>query len=475
MTKNGGIFNTYFERSILLNLSQWLNSSPRKPLVLRGARQVGKSTLVRSFCKLEKRNLFEVNLEQEHSLQKSFDSLKPAQILNELEFHFDRSIDPDRSLLFLDEIQTTPQAIVALRYFYEQMPNLPVIAAGSLLDFMLTQEKVSMPVGRIDYGFVSPLSFEEFLNAKQERKLLSLIQSFQIEDSFPQTAHDQLCQLLREYFFVGGMPEAVQVYFKHNDEKKVRQVHASILNTYRDDFRKYGSGQSLLRLQRIFDRLPGIIGRKIKYTEISREDQSKEIRSSIELLHQARVLRKVNHSACSGLPLAYQADDLVYKIYFLDIGLLNHQLGVDWQILRKADQSQLLSPLLTQGMQAEQFIFQNLNLGTFNEDASIYYWLREGKATNAELDFVIGFQGQILPIEVKSGKSGSLRSLHQFISEKKCLLAIRFDFNLPSLQRVHHKVVGSRGVTSVSFQLLSLPLYLVGQLQRVVTDVFYSK
>ncbi len=465
MSKNKGILSHYLERTTLADLSFWFNHSPRKPLILRGARQVGKSTLVRAFCQRNKRRLIEINFEQQFKLKRSFESLKPEQILKELEYHFEKIINPERDLLFLDEIQSAPQAIVSLRYFYEQMPTLPILAAGSLLDFTLTEEKIAVPVGRIEYGYIRPFSFEEFLLAKNEKHLLKLLRTYEIHESFPQTAHEKLSQILREYFFVGGMPEAVQTHLKYNAVKHTSNIHASLMNTYRDDFGKYAKGKELLRIQRLFDQLPAMVGRKVKYSEISRGDQAKEIRAIIDLLCQARVIHKVHHSHSSGLPLAFQSDNHIYKIYFLDIGLLNHHLGLNWNTLNQSE----LSRFLTQGIQSEQFVFQNLFLDDFKMDQEIYYWLREGKSTNAELDFIIAYGEKIIPIEVKSGKSGSLRSLHQFVHEKDCSFAVRFDLNLPSLQNIRHDVVTPQGSVSISFQLLSLPIYFVGQLKRFLS------
>ncbi len=462
MTKNGGILINYLERATLADLSFWLKDNPRKPLILRGARQVGKSSLVRAFCQINKRSLFEINFEQEYKLKHCFESLKPEQILKELEYHFEKIINPEKDLLFLDEIQTAPQAIMSLRYFYEQMPVLPVLAAGSLLDFALAEKKISVPVGRIEYGYIRPFSFEEFLLAKEEKSLFKLLQTYEIRDPFPQTAHEKLSQILREYFFVGGMPEAVKTHLVHKSEKRISNVHASLLKTYRDDFGKYAQGKELLRTQKLFDRLPALVGKKVKYSEISREEQAKEIREVIDLLSQARIIYKVHHTHASGIPLAYQSDDRIYKIYFLDIGLLNHQLGLSWSTIRQSE----FNRFLTQGIQTEQFVFQNLFSSDFNVDQTVYYWLREGKATNAELDFVISLGEKIIPIEVKSGKSGSLRSLHQFVHEKNSSFAVRFDLNLPSLQKINHDLVTPNGSASISFQLLSLPIYFVGQLKR---------
>ena len=221
-------------------LRSWIESKSRKPLVIGGARQVGKSTLMRQFAAESGLILHEINLERYATLVDVFQTFDIERILEELEFIIQKgSILKSGGILFLDEIQAVPSAIQALRYFYEDHPGLPVVAAGSLLETVLSKHALSMPVGRIEYLFLHPMTFEEVLEARGQNDLMKLLQEYDSSRAFPETAHDRLLELQRKYFVVGGMPEAVDRFIETNSFDEVCEVQAAILNTYRDDFSKY--------------------------------------------------------------------------------------------------------------------------------------------------------------------------------------------------------------------------------------------
>ncbi|MGK5089300.1 ATP-binding protein, partial [Bdellovibrionota bacterium FG-2] len=402
-------------------------------------------------------------LEKKSKLAKIFEQIDAEKILRDIAVELDIEINTKRDLIFIDEIQACPQALTSLGYFYEDVPGLPVIAAGSLLDFALTEEKVSMPVGRMSYAFVNPLSFEEFLEGLGKVRLLAEIRNFEWGKQISETVHLHLLEHLESYLQVGGMPEAVQTFLSTADLRQVRTIQEEILTTYRDDFGKYASGRALLLLQRLFDGMSAVLGRKIRYVQLSRDDHSRDLRAVIDLLVQARVFGKVSHTDCVGVPLALHQSDSIYKLYHLDVGLMNAQLGTP--VLQGKPGAALLGQLL--GVQAEQMIYQNLKASLHKQDLRINYWLREGKSQNAEVDFVLEEGGHILPIEVKSGASGSLRSLFQLVAKSKVKTALRFDVNLPSIQKIQTDVITPGGKQSVKFRLLSLPLYLVGQYSRL--------
>ncbi|MBT3219272.1 MAG: ATP-binding protein [Proteobacteria bacterium] len=450
-------------RTAAQKMSDWLHSPRRKPLVLRGARQVGKSTLVRQFAAQQNRVLNEVNLERHLYLDKAFATLNPKTILAELEVVSGRQIDAKRSLLFLDEVQATPHALHALRYFFEDYPNLPVVAAGSLLEFTLADHSFPMPVGRIQYMYLGPLTFKEFLQGRQP-ELVDYLARIEVERKVPDSAHRELSSRQREYLLVGGMPEAVDACCEGSFQE-VAHVHRSIAETYLDDFSKYARQKDLLLLQRIFRFVPRNLGRKTKYVHISRDDRAATVRSAIDLLVKARICYPVHHSACSGLPLLSDIKLNTYKLLFLDIGLANHVCGMDWLSLNAMTEGQLVN----EGGLAEQFIGQHLIEQTqYVGPPLLTYWLREGKGSNAEVDYVVSRGNWIVPIEVKSGKSGSLRSLHQFVLHKAPSLAVRFDANPPRLQRVSHLAKLGNNTCRVDYPLLSLPLYAVEELPRLV-------
>jgi uncharacterized protein len=455
-------------RKQLKSLANWLNAEDRKPLIVRGARQIGKSTLVRLFAEQRQRPLAEVNLERYPELNAVFEALNPQEILNQLEALPKMPAIAADSLLFLDEIQAAPAAIAALRYFYEERRDIPVISAGSLMEFALSERRLSMPVGRIQYLHMGPMTFTEFLEALGENKLKEVVESYAFGAELGPIVHKRLLDLLRSYYFVGGMPGAVSVYARSRKFSDVGSVHNSIIETYREDFQKYAPSRNLVRMQHVLNFVARNVGTKVKYANVLKDVHSSTVRQDIDLLSMARVISKVVHTHASGLPLQADLDEKVYKLLFLDVGLMNAICGLGWKTLSKLDDIQLVN----EGAIAEQFIGQHLQeLLAENPNRELTYWLREGRASNAEVDFVMAFESRIVPIEVKAGGRGSLRSLHQFVGEKHVPLAVRFDSNPPSMQTVSATIqIGDRAA-DVKYRLLSLPLYLVEKVADVVRDL----
>jgi len=451
------------KRKQLILLENWLKKTNRKPIVIRGARQVGKSTLIRLFSEQQQRPLAEINLERYPELGPAFDRKDPAELINILEaLPGIRAITTD-NLLFLDEIQAVPEAIPMLRYFYEDMGELPLAAAGSLLEFTLSDHQFSMPVGRVEYLHMGPMTFSEFLDALEESKLSSIIKNFQLGDELNPLIHRRLLELLRIYFFVGGMPEAVNVYAQSRRLRDVSEVHSSIIETYREDFPKYIGSRNLNRIQNVFNYAARNVGKKVKYSQFSSQDKSTTIKTDIELLCMARVLAKVIHSHCNGLPLQADMEEKTYKLIFLDVGLMNAICGLNWKTISQMEDT----PLVNEGTIAEQFVGQHLqDILSTSTNRELTYWLREGRSTNAEVDYVLALNGQIIPIEIKAGATGSLKSLHQFVAEKGASMAIRFDTGLPSVQTINTKVRKADQTLDCKYQLLSLPLYLVERLSE---------
>jgi len=427
---------------------------------------VGKTSAVRAFAEARGLVLCEINLEKHLQLDEVFRTYDLRKI--NLEIEAITGVNPNREghLLFLDEIQATPHALAALRYYFEEHPELPVIATGSLLEFTLSQANFSMPVGRVIYYHLFPLSFREFLQAIAP-DLLKYLDRIGPGDEIPASAHRRLLEKQREYLFVGGMPEAVSVYRESGSLTEVSEVHRSIVDTYRDDFHKYAAQKDLLRLQKIFSRIPQQLTQKTKYSHYDPEARANEVKGVIDLLTKARVCFPVVRSHCNGVPLSAEADEKSFKLLFLDVGLANHLLGATWSSIQNRSEAELIN----EGGLAEQFIGQHLlNLEQGRQIPQLHYWLREGKANNAEIDYVIASAGRIYPIKVKAGKSGSLKSLHQFLSKKDRQIGIRFDLNPPSLQELEAsiRVSGSHKQTgSVNYRLLSLPLYAVEEVNRI--------
>ena len=446
------------------HLEHWFAKQGRKPLIVRGARQVGKSTLVRNFAKNNNLEIVEINLEKYKKLNKLFETKNIVEICRELEFLTDRNLNTSQGkLLFLDEIQAVPEAISCLRYFYEELPDLAVICAGSLLEFTLAKHHFSMPVGRVEYLYLGPMNFIEFLNAGNNHNLVDFINNFSWSNTFSQIAHDRLCRLLRDFIIVGGMPEAVATFFNNKNIDDVIDVHLSIIETYQDDFAKYARHSQLSMIQNVFQYVPQALGHKIKYSNIDQHSQAREVKTAIDLLVKAGVVTKVIHSNASGLPLGAGRNPKIYKLYFLDIGLVSTMCGTKHLSLEVLHNMRFIN----EGNLAEQFIAQHLlYAGRHNSTPELYYWLREEKSSNAEVDFIMSKNDEIIPIEVKAGKSGTLKSLQQFAKLKNAHTAFRFDLNRPAKQDIECLGVNINREDKVRFELISLPLYMVQSLLK---------
>jgi predicted AAA+ superfamily ATPase len=452
------------ERHAEQHLKEWYRSRRRKPLVLRGARQVGKSTLVRQFAANNDLALAEINLERHLYLDAVFKTLDIDRIIYELEAVAGLKINSDDTVLFLDEIQGTPHAIQALRYFYEERPHLPVVAAGSLLEFTLSDHHFSMPVGRITYYHLGPLTFKEFIAAVSP-DLVKYLSDFRLGEGIPVAAHKKLLNRQREYLFVGGMPEAVQLFIDEGSLAEVTAIQRAIADTYQDDFAKYAKQRNLILLQQVFRYIPRQLGKKVKYSNMAREEPSRRVKNTVELLANARLCHQVYHSHCTGIPLYADINPNTYKLLFMDVGMANNVSGNDWIFLESIDDRSLVN----EGGLAEQFIGQHLL--NPHQAPELTYWLREAKSSNAEVDYVISKGNLIVPVEVKAGKSGSLKSLQQFVFRKRVAIAVRFDLNPPSVQNVKNVIRTKEGNRDVEYTLISLPLYLVEELPRILDDL----
>ena len=450
-------------RKTLRYLQAWLaNPSTRKPLVLRGARQVGKTWMVRELARIANKQLIELNFEKYIKWRDLFSSNNPKEILLNLESELNITINPEESLLFLDEIQAAPELLAKLRWFYEDMPSLPVIAAGSLLEFTLAEHEFSMPVGRITYLHAEPLSFEEFLVAQGQIKLYEFLGSWQWSQTIPASLHEKLMDYVKEYIFVGGMPEAVYRWQASRSLADIEQIHHSLLTTYRDDFAKYSKKISTARLDEILMTIPKLLGEKFVFSRVNKEISAGILKQALQLLNMARVCHKVYATHGNGIPLGAEIKEGFLKVILLDVGLASSLLDTKLHQLKQLDAISLVN----QGGISEQIVGQLLRtLEPIYKEPQLYYWLREHKSANAEIDYLIQLHGKIVPIKVKSGSTGSLKSLHQFMHAKQLSRAIRINADLPSVVNVSVKIHSGE---SVCYELLSIPFYLIGQLDRAL-------
>ena len=442
-------------------LDQWFKSSNRKPLVLRGARQVGKTWLVRDFAKRNQLALIELNLEKLPALAELFTTNNPREIVGNLEAEFAIRITAESSCLFLDEIQAAPGLLAKLRWFKEEMPQLAVIAAGSLLEFALDRHQYSMPVGRISYFHLEQLSFFEFALACGQEPLYRKMISVDPTQGLPQTLHDKGLELYRQFCLVGGMPEVVQAWASEREPKECLKLQYDLLATYRDDFHKYGGEMDARLLDRILHSVAEQLGNKFVFSRVDVGARLMAVKNALNLLFQARVCSKVVHTGANGLPLGAEVNEKFFKALLIDVGLVSAQLGL--ALMKRPQMEQVV--FANKGGLAEQFVGQQLRAAQSpTMEPRLFYWQRTGGRLG-EIDYLIQHGNQIVPIEVKAGAAGAMKSLHQFMAEKKLPLAVRFDTNPPTLQTIRVKTTTGE---EVEYRLLSLPLYLAGHLDALI-------
>ena len=374
------------KRSASAELTAWLARRGRKPLVVRGARQVGKSYLIRDFARTHGLDLVELNFERDPRAAKLFGSGDVASLVRSIEAFTAKRLIHDRSLLFLDEIQAAPEVLAKLRWLYEQTPKLPVVAAGSLLDFALADHTFSMPVGRITYLHLEPMSFTEFLWGIGDDELAALVEESDPWHSLAEPLHARLLERFREYVLVGGMPEAVDTYRHDRSLLDAARVHQDLLATFRDDFAKYASAVHRDRLIKVLDAAPRMIGGKFVYRRVDREERAQALRQAVDLLCRARVCHRVEATHATGPPLGAEVDDRRYKLVLIDIGLVSASLGISLSDLAQTEDLVMTN----EGAIAEQAVGQALRLvePPFHEP-KLYYWARDTPGSEAEVDYVI--------------------------------------------------------------------------------------
>lgn len=398
------------KRLLFYDLLDWRDSSMRMPVILRGARQVGKTHIVRQLGE-QFESFIEVNFEKRRDLINIFEGdISPVTILKKLMVILECVITPGKTLLFFDEIQEAPRAILALRYFYEEMPELHVIAAGSLLDFAI--EKVGVPVGRVSFLYLYPLSFIEYLYVCGYHLLAEEMINHIPSEPMSEVIHEKALRLLGEYIAIGGMPKAV---YRWKEEKSVRactRVLKSIKESYEEDFEKYAKKNEIKYVELLFKQIPTLICQPFKYSHVSTEYRKRELEPALVLLEKAGIVRRVMHSAGNGFPLGAEADFNKFKLIIFDIGLCQSILGLelkDWFIEAE-------SAFINKGQIAENFVGQELlAYSNPNERQHLYSWSRETRGSNAEVDYLTTYNNNIIPIEVKSGHGAGLQSMRKFL------------------------------------------------------------
>lgn len=445
-------------------LDEWLGDSGRKPLIIRGARQVGKTWLVRDLAERHNRDLVELNFERTPRLLDLFSDETPVEILDNIGAYAGRNIDPDTALLFLDEIQNAPEVLAKLRWFQEDMPTLPVIAAGSLLEFALRKFAYSMPVGRVSYFYLEPMSFFEFLLATDNEPLLKKLKRFNIHSSIPEVFHTQCLRYYHDYCLIGGMPESINAWSRNNNLAACFKIQQDLLATYRDDFHKYGGEMDARLLDRILLSVSEQLGNKFIYSRVHDAANVAPVKNALNMLALARVCTKVMHTSGNGLPLGAESNEKFFKALMLDIGLVSAQLGL--AKMSRAESTELV--FQNKGGLAEQFVGQQLRCAQSPLiDPSLYYWQRIG-GRQGEIDYILQGGNRVIPVEVKSGAAGSMKSLHQFMADKKLDIAIRCNTQMPSAETLRVKTTQGDAVV---YRLISIPIYLSESIYDVIRQV----
>lgn len=456
------------KRRVAADLSHWLSLPDRRPLVLRGTRQVGKTWLVRDLALRSGLDLVELNFERDPQSARMFASNDPREILGELSLALGRDIEHDRSLLFLDEIQAAGELLAKLRWFYEELPELPVVAAGSLLEFTLADHSFSMPVGRISFRRIEPLSFPEYLEAHGQERLLAVLQGWRPFESISAQAHEKALEWFDRYAMVGGMPAVVAADVQGRTPADIRALQSELLATYRFDFSKYAGRMNRDILDSVLSSVAGSIGRKYVYARAAEGVKQHQAKRALELLASSQLITVVRHSAANGIPLGAETKDSFRKAVLADVGLLHPLLGTPAGSTFPKEES-LVSEL--RARLAEQLAGQQLRLlSDPHQDAELFYWQRGG-GRPSDVDYVIQCHSRIVPVEIKAGATGSMKSLHQFMFDKKLKLAVRVDRLPPGVSAVDLRTTKS---DPVSYDLVSLPSYLLWNIETVLADMLPS-
>lgn len=447
-----------FERHISTYLEEWRKETNRKPLVLRGARQVGKTTLIKEFSANYK-NFILLNLEKPAD-RRLFEQYDDVETLVEA-LLFSSKIpynEIDDTLLFIDEIQELPRAIQLLRYFYEERPALHVIAAGSLLEFAIKDVK-SFPVGRIEYLYLHPLNFAEYLKALNHELASDQLHSIPVKPF----AHDTLMDLFHRYAIVGGMPEVVRVDLIKNNLADLAKVYEGIWATYRDDVEKYTSNVSDRRvIKHVITEAHLYIDQRIKFQSFGNSNYgSREVGEAMRTLDDAKIIRLIYPTTDTESPLKSDLRKSP-RFQFLDTGLVNHALGIQAQLLGMQDLSNSFKGAIIPHLFTQELI--SLNTIT-NKKPN--FWVREKNQSSSEVDLVYPYKDKVIPIEIKSGAKGTLRSLHQFMDKVDHPYAIR-------VYGGKFKIEESKTNSGTPFLLMNLPYYLGTQLPSYI-EYFIKK
>ncbi len=444
--------NTMFERDVIERLSGWAEKNKRKPLILRGARQVGKTTAVNMFSKLFDQYIH-LNLELKEE-KRIFEQDYPIEeLIRAIFFYKDQVKHKGKVLIFIDEIQACPSAVAYLRFFYETFPDLYIIAAGSLLETLIDSH-ISFPVGRVEYLVMKPLNFKEFLNALDEKSSLDIINNI---IPVPDFAHDKLMKLFYVYSMIGGMPEIVQKYSGQQDIPALNNLFDNLIVSYLDDVEKYARNHTMsLVIRHAVSNAFYEAGVRIKFQGFGNSNyKSREMGEALKVLEKAMIIYLLYPSSSVEPPLRPNFKKSP-RLQVLDTGMLNYFAGFQKNLFGAKNIDSIY-----QGKIAEHIVGQELLTYDTSPLYKLHFWSREKKQSSAEIDFLIQFKNMIIPIEVKSGATGRLRSLHQFVDRAPHNYAVRIYSGPLKIDRI-------KTLKGKNFILLNLPFYLTGCIPQYI-------
>lgn len=439
------------ERRILGDLIKWKEKKNRKPLLMTGVRQCGKTYIIKEFGRLEFEDIAYLNFDGNTGLKSIFDfDFDVKRIISELEDAIlGRKITSGKTLVVFDEIQDCPRAIQSLKYFCENMQELHLIAAGSLLGVALRKEGISFPVGKVDRMEMFPMSFEEFVAADGGEKYIAGIKKMELAREIPEAYSIPLEKYLKNYYIVGGMPEAVQTWVDTHDYKEVEDVQDRILKDYADDFGKHTTADTATKIRLIWDAIPSQIARdnnKFIFSHVKKGARAKDLEDALEWIVNAGIAYKLKLVSDPQLPLAGMADNTYFKVYMADVGLLRKKSNINYRTILQGDESFIHF----KGALTENYVMTQLKCMGMES----YFWRTK---TEAEVDFVSDYEGVLLPIEVKAADNTKAKSLHAFCNRYNPAMAVK-----TSLKNVGDNKDGKT-------QVWSIPLYVLFRLKEYVT------
>ncbi len=425
-------------------MGDWKKSSTRKPLILRGARQVGKTTLIKRFARSYK---YHIILDLEKKNHREFFNRSPDSKTLIESLLLSRNISAEalsNTLLFIDEIQELPKAIQFLRFFYEDHPYLHVIAAGSLLEFAMRDIK-SFPVGRIEYLYLHPLNFGEYLGAIQHDMAITQLDNVPVREY----AHSILLELFNQYALIGGMPEIIKIFLNKKSLSGLPRVYGSIWGTYQDDIRKYASNKTESRvIKHIISSAPVYLDKRIKFQNFGNSNyRSREVGDAFRTLDEAKIIQMIYPSTDLEIPVRPDLRKSP-RMQFLDTGLINHALGIQAGMIGMVDLSTAYKGCIIPHIITQELI--SINTLQYKKPN---FWIREKKQSTAEVDLILDHEGIVFPVEIKSGSAGSLKSLHQFVDRSSHPYAVRMWAGEYSIQE-------ARTPAGTPYYLMNLPYYL---------------